>query len=980
MKHTDTSEKGLETIIVEALTDPATGYQQGAASDYNKELALDTVKLTEFLQETQLKVVKLLRLDIPAERQKFWERLRGEITKRGVVDVLRQGIKHGPADVKLYYSLPSAGNAQATKQHEQNVWSVTRQVFYSSQNKNSLDVVLFLNGLPLLTLELKNSLTKQTVADAVTQYQENRDPKELLFQLGRTLAHLAVDDQQVKFCAGLAGKSSWFLPFNKGYEQGAGNPPNPAGLKTDYLWRQVLTKPSLADLVENYAAVLEEEDEQGKKHRKPVWPRYHQLEVVRLLLADVVAGGVGRRYLVQHSAGSGKSNSIAWLAHQLVGLQESGGTAPVFDSVVVVTDRRNLDKQIRNTIRGFAQVGSVMGHAERSGDLRAMLQAGKKIIITTVQKFPFILDDIGGELAGRRFALLIDEAHSSQGGRTAAKMNMALQSQDDSNEEPTTEERIIALMESRKMLANASYFAFTATPKNRTLELFGVPYQEGNVTKYRPFHTYAMKQAIQEGFILDVLRNYIPVDSYYRLLKKVEDDPEFDEKKAAKKLRTYVESHDRAIRRKAEIMVDHFHEQVQHKLGRQARAMVVCNGIARAVEYYQSITTYLAERGSDFAALVAFSGEYAYGEQKVSEETLNGFASSDIEKRFRTGNYRLLVVADKFQTGYDEPLLHTMYVDKPLSGIKAVQTLSRLNRAYPKKHDTSILDFYNEAATIEEAFSIYYQTTVLSEATDPNKLHDMQAQLDRADVYDAPDVEALVMLFLDGAPRPQLDAVLDVSVARYQANLDEAGQVAFKGGAKGFVRTYEFLGSILPYHYAPWEKLNIFLNLLIPKLPSPQEDDLSQGILEAIDMDSYRAEIQAAQTIELTEADAEIDPAALGQGGGPAAPELAPLSIIVSQFNTLFGNIPWQDKDKVVKVITEELPAAVAKDKSYQHAMASGDEQNARIEHDKALSKAVLDFLNDQTELFKQFSSNPSFKHWLTNESFSRTYQPPTGS
>ncbi len=980
MKQTDTSEKGLETIVVEALTDPATGYQPGVASDYNRELALDTAKLTAFLQDTQPEVVKLLRLDVPAERQKFWERLRGEITKRGVVDVLRQGIKHGPAVVALYYALPSVGNAQAAKQHGQNVWSVTRQVFYSLQNKNSVDVVLFLNGLPLLTLELKNSLTKQTVADAVTQYQENRDPKELLFQPGRTLAHLAVDDQQVKFCAALSGKSSWFLPFNQGYEQGAGNPPNPQGLKTDYLWRQVLTKPSMADLVENYVAVLEEEDEQGKKRRKPVWPRYHQLEVVRLLLADVAAGGVGRRYLVQHSAGSGKSNSIAWLAHQLVGLQVPGGTAAVFDSVIVVTDRRNLDRQIRNTIRGFAQVGSVVGHAEHSGDLRAMLQAGKKIIITTVQKFPYILDDIGGELAGRRFALLIDEAHSSQGGRTAAKMNMALQAQGEEEEEPTTEEKIIALMESRKMLANASYFAFTATPKNRTLELFGVPYQEGDATKYRPFHTYAMKQAIQEGFILDVLRNYTPVDSYYRLLKKVEDDPEFDEKKAAKKLRAYVESHDRAIRRKAEIIVDHFHEQVQHKLGKQARAMVVCNGIARAVEYYHAITAYLAERGSDFAALVAFSGEYAYGEQKVSEETLNGFASGDIEKRFRMGNYRLLVVADKFQTGYDEPLLHTMYVDKPLAGIKAVQTLSRLNRAHPKKHDTSVLDFYNEVATIEEAFATYYQTTVLSEATDPNKLHDVQAQLDGADVYDMVDVEALVALLLGGAPRPQLDTVLDVCVARYQANLDEAGQVGFKGGAKGFVRTYEFLGSILPYHYAPWEKLSIFLNLLIPKLPSPQEDDLSQGILEAIDMDSYRAELQAVQTIELAETNAEIDPATLGQVGFVSEPDIVPLSQIVSQFNTLFGNIPWQDRDKVVKVITEELPAAVAKDKAYQHAMASGDEQNARIEHDKALLKVVLSILNDQTELFKQYSGNPSFKNWLTNESFLRTYQPPAGT
>ncbi len=976
MKSTDTSEKGLETIIVESLRDEA-GYRVSQSGDYDKALALDQPKLWEFLRATQQPALDLMKVEIPAEKQKFLARLQSEISKRGVVHVLRQGIKHGPTTVELYYATPSAGNVEAAKRHGQNLFSVTRQLFYSSQHHNSVDVVLFLNGLPLLTMELKNSLTKQTVADAVTQYQLNRDPRDLLFQPGRCLVHLAVDDQQVKFCAELTGKGSWFLPFNKGFEQGAGNPPNPEGLKTDYLWRAVLTKASVANLVENYAAVLDVPNEQGKKSRKPIFPRFHQLEVVRGLLADVETKGVGQRYLIQHSAGSGKSNSIAWLALQLVGLKAAGSTAALLDSVVVVTDRRNLDKQIRNTIRGFAQVGSMVGHAERSGDLRKFLQAGKKIIITTVQKFPFILDDIGGELQGRNFALLIDEAHSSQGGRTAAKMNMALNGSDDAEEEETTEEKIAKLMKSRKMLTNASYFAFTATPKGRTEEIFGEAYQDGAETKYRPFHVYAMKQAMQEGFILDVLRNYTSVNSYYRLLKKVEEDPEFDTNKASKKLRQYVESHEKAIRRKAEIMVDHFHEHVQHKIGKQARAMVVCNGIARAVEYYHAIQTYLQERNSPFRALVAFSGEFSYGDKNVSEETLNGFASADIEKEFRFGNYRFLVVADKFQTGYDEPLLHTMYVDKPLAGIRAVQTLSRLNRAHPKKHDTGVLDFYNEPAVIEAAFETYYQTTILGGPTDPNKLHDLQSALDGADVYDSDDVEAIVELLLAAAPRPQLDKVLDVCVARYQAHLDEAGQVQFKGGAKSFLRTYEFLGSILPYQHAAWEKLSIFLNLLVRKLPSPQDDDLSQGILDAIDMDSYRAEIQAAQAIALAEQDAEMPAAEVSQGGGVAEPEMALLSTIVSQFNTLFGNIAWQDKDKVAQFIAQELPTKVAANKAYQNAMASGDEQNSRIEHDKALRQAILDVLQDQTELFKQFSGNPDFKHWLTGESFRQTYLPP---
>lgn len=659
-----------------------------------------------------------------------------------------------------------------------------------------------------------------------------------------------------------------------------------------------------------------------------------------------------------------------------MGLTAPGTPAALFDSVVVITDRRNLDKQIRNTIRGFAQVGSVVGHAERSGDLRRYLQEGKKIIISTIQKFPYILDDIGGELRDRRFALLIDEAHSSQGGRTAAKMNRALTGQE-GEEEEEAEDKINALIAARRMLTNASYFAFTATPKNRTLELFGVPYQEGDETKFRPFHTYAMKQAIEEGFIMDVLRHYTPVNSYYRLLKKIEYDPEFDEKRAAKKLRLYVEGHDRAIRRKAEIMVDHFLAQVRPKLGGQARTMVVCNGISRAVEYYHAITTYLHELGSPYRALLAFSGEFTYGGQKVTEGTINGFSSTDLEEKFRDDPYRLLVVSDKFQTGYDEPLLHTMFVDKPLAGIKAVQTLSRLNRAHPLKRDTGVLDFYNEPATIEAAFADYYQTTLLSGATDPNKLHDLQSDLDGADVYDEADVEEVVRLFLNAVPREEIERLLTPLVDRYRVNLDEAGQVHFKGGAKNFVRSYEFLGAILPYQQPDWEKRSIFLTLLLPKLPSPIDEDMSQGILEAVDMDSYRADIQATQTIALAGQDAEIYPAELGQGGGVAEPEMAPLSLIVSQFNTLFGGIAWDDKDKIISVITQELPNKVAATPAYQNAMTNDDEQNSRIEHDKALQIAILGLLKDHTELYKQFSNNPSFEQWLKNYSFQQTYQPP---
>ncbi len=1000
MPTTDTSEKGLETLIVAALTGEigeaqvekdiasetlvpfgSAGYVQGDPKDYDRDHAVDFPKLLAFLRATQPKVIEQLGLaeDGP-KRQQFLARLQGTIAKQGVVEALRKGVKHGPASVDLFYGTPSSGNTKAIERFEANVFSVTRQLRYSKdETQLALDLALFINGLPIATFELKNRLTKQTVEDAVQQYKRDRDPRELLFQFGRCLVHFAVDDQEVRFCTHLTGKDSWFLPFNKGYNDGAGNPPNPDGLKTDYLWRGILTRKGLTDILENYAQVVEEKNEKtGKKKAIQISPRYHQLDVVRKLLADVKGRGAGRCYLIQHSAGSGKSNSIAWLAHQLVGLEKD--STPIFDSVIVVTDRKVLDKQIRDTIKQFAQVAATVGHAEHSGDLRRFLESGKKIIITTVQKFPFVLDEIGNDHRGRKFAIVIDEAHSSQGGRTAAQMNIALSPEGGEEEGETTEDAINRIMEARRMLPNASYFAFTATPKNKTLEVFGEPWPEGDVVKHRPFHSYTMKQAIQEGFILDVLRNYTPVDSYYRLAKKIEDDPEFDTKKAQKKLRRYVESHSHAIREKAEIMVDHFQEQVlaKQKIGGQARAMVVTSSIERAIQYFNAIRDYLKECKSPYQAIVAFSGEHEYGGQQVTEAFLNGFASNLIPERIREEPYRFLICAEKFQTGYDEPLLHSMYVDKPLSGIKAVQTLSRLNRAHPKKHDTFVLDFQNNVDMIRQAFEGYYRTTILSSETDPNKLHDLKSALDAYQVYDDATVAQLVERYLSGADRDRLDPLLDSCVATYVDTLDEDGQVDFKGKAKAFVRTYGFLASVLPFSNPEWEKLSIFLNFLIPKLPAPKEEDLSKGILESIDMDSYRAEVRSAIAIELADQDAEIEPTPTSGGGRRPEPELDRLSNILRVFNDQFGNIDWKDADKIRQVIAEEIPVKVAADKAYQNAMKHSDKQNARIEHDKALQRVLIELLSDHTELFKQFSDNAAFKKWLTDTIFSATYTPPT--
>ncbi len=999
MSPSDTSEYGLESLIVSALTGDAprsqgsadgasvadaaaryggAGYVEGDSHDYDRDHAVDLAKLLEFLRSTQPDVVEGLGLnEDSAERRRFLARLQGAVAKRGVVDVLRGGVRHGPESVDLFYSSPNPRNERAKALFEANVFSVTRQLRYNKDDTavDFLDLALFINGLPVATFELKNRLTHQTVEDAVEQYRRDRDPRELLFQFGRCLAHFAVDDEEVRFCTHLTGRSSWFLPFNKGYNDGAGNPPNPDGIKTDYLWREILTRESLTDIIENYAQIVEKKDEKARsKTRTQIFPRYHQLDAVRKLLASAGEIGPGKRYLIQHSAGSGKSNSIAWLVHQLVGLEE--GSRAVFDSVIVVTDRLVLDRQLKATIKQFAQVSATVGETRRSADLRSFLAGGKKIIITTVQKFPFVLGEIGDEHRGRSFAIVIDEAHSGQGGRTTAAMSQALGAEETEEEEETPEDTINRAMETRRMLPNASYFAFTATPKHKTLQMFGEEYEEVDEKNFRAFHTYTMKQAVEEGFIVDVLGNYTPVESYYHLVKSAEEDPEFDIKRAQKKLRRFVEGHEYAIRQKAEILVDHFHEQVlaKNKIGGEARAMVVTSGIERAIRYFHAIREYLKERKSPHKAVVAFSGEHDWGGAPVTEATLNGFPSAQIPERFRNEPYRFLVVADKFQTGYDEPLLHTMYVDKPLAGVKAVQTLSRLNRAHPKKHDTFVLDFYNEAETIRKAFEPYYRATILSQETDPNILHDLKDELDGHQVYAQEEIDDFVGLYLGGADRDSLDPILDLCVSRYVETLDEDGQVNFKGNGKSFVRTYDFLGAVLPYKNPDWEKLSVFLTFLAPKLPAPREEDLSPGILEVVDMDSYRTETRASLAIALVDEEGEIGPVPTGGAGLRPEQEMDRLSSILRDFNDLFGNVEWKDKDRIGRVVTEEIPAKVSEDNAYRNAAKNSDKENARIEHNKALQNAIRDLSSDHNELLKKFYDDSDFRRWISEVVFSVTY------
>ena len=780
---------------------------------------------------------------------------------------------------------------------------------------------------------------------------------------GRCAAHMAVDENRVRFCAELEGQSSIFLPFDKGHDGGAGNPPNPQGLRTDYLWQETLTPTSLTDIIENYAQ---------KVRNRPLWPRYHQLEVVRQILSDVSTHGAGNRYLIQHSAGSGKSNSIAWLTRQLIGIQKDGKT--VFDSTIIVTDRVVLDSQISETVKQFTQVSSTVGHAESSADLRRLITEGKRVIITTVQKFPFILEAMSREHLDRNFAIVIDEAHSSQGGRTSAVMNMALGDQPDEDED-TFEDQINRIIEGRKMLDNASYFAFTATPKNKTLELFGDPSpQPDGTVKHLPFHSYTMKQAIQENFILDVLENYTSIQSYFNLVKKIDEDPEFDSKRAQRRLRHYVEGHEYAVRAKAEIMVDHFNESVfsPQLLGGRARTMIVTDGVNRAIDYYLAISEYIREKELPFRAIVAFSGERDHNGRRVSEASLNGFPSNKIPEMVRQDPYRILICADKFQTGYDEPLLNTMYVDKTLAGIKAVQTLSRLNRSAPNKDGVFVLDFMNDPDVIQESFEDYYQTTILAGETDPDKLHDLRGALDQRQVYSWEQVDGFVEAYLNGADRAQLDPTLDLCVEEY-LKLDEDGQVEFKSSAKAFTRLYAFLSQVLPYGNARWEKLSIFLNFLVTKLPAPEEPDLSRGILEAVDMDSYRTERQAARSISLTEEDAEIEPVLAAAGGQAREPEMDRLSNIVAEFNRLWGG-EFTEPERVNEIINQ-IPNQVLEDEDYRNARMNSGRQNAQIEHDSALRRLITAMVRCQTELYKAYTGNEDFRDWLNGEMFRLTYQ-----
>lgn len=976
MTPTSLNENSLELTIMSVMTGvPIADFKQmgvrqvpaqydaewlvGNAHDYDRTYGIDIPQLVAFLTATQPKIVEDFELEKEGSaRAAFLQRLSNQIAKDGVITVLRKGFSHNQhRNIQLYYPTPTAGNTQSAQLFNANRFIVTRQLRYSTlETARSLDLAVFLNGLPIFTFELKNTITSQTVNDAMQQYRLDRPVSERLFKHGICIAHFALDDQEVHFTTKLAGKATIFLPFNKGHNDAGGNPPNPAGIKTDYLWKEVFRRQTLATILESFVQQFEEKDpDTGKKSRKIVFPRYHQLDAVRLLVNHAHTDGVGHRYLIQHSAGSGKSNTIAWLAQQLIELTVDSN--PQFNSIIVVTDRRALDTQLSRTIKAMFSSDWMIGHAESSDELRQLISQGKRVITTTVQKFPFILDKMGTEHRNNTFALIIDEAHSSQGGRVSGKMNEALRAAADNDEEISFEDQILQAMEGRKMLPNASYFAFTATPKQKTLELFGTRRPDG---QFYPFHTYTMKQAIDEGFILDVLRNYTPYRSYYHVVKKIEDDPEFDSTRARKAIRRYVETNPSTIERKAQIIVDHFMDQ-KYKLDNKARAMVATQSIDAAIKYWQAINVELAARNWPWRTIVAFTGERDVHGVRSTESTLNEFSSREIPSKLKEEPYRMLIVADKYLTGFDEPLLQTMYVDKILSDVKAVQALSRLNRAYPGKKETFVLDFANEPDRIVSAFQPYYRTTVLSHETDPNKLYDLQDTLDGSDVYLPDQVFTFVERYLANVERPLLDTMLDRSVEKYQ-ELDEDGQVEFKSNAKAFVRSYNFLSQILPWTNPDWERLSIFLTFLTPRLPAPKpgdDSDITREILEAIDLDSYRSEKQGERDLILEDEDGIVEPRNPENEGRVWEPEKERLSAILESFNAMFADM--KDPDGSAKTVRELIEGPMARDERLVEFLRNSSEQNTFIEFKKAAEAQLNANFGIYTDILMKMGTDHEF-------------------
>ena len=971
-----------------ALYRSGNGFYMGHPDDFDPKFALDTVRFWHFLETTQKEEIEKIQKQSDWPR-KILERLDRMIKKHGVLHVIKKGLNVDDAYFTLFYQSPLASSSKSVKdKFESNEFSVTRQIRYSVDNpREEIDMVVFINGIPISTIELKNHWTGQNAkVHGINQYKYKRDNKQAILQFGRCLVHFTADTDEAYMTTKLNGAKTFFLPFNKGHNNGKGNPPNPFGHKTAYLWEEVFTRKSLANIIQHFVR-FDGKAKDPLNKRTLFFPRYHQMDVVRKIVAHASEFGVGQTYLVMHSAGSGKSNSITWAAYQLIETYPKSETTrgskgidtPLFDSVIVVTDRRLLDKQIRENIKGFSEVKNIVAPAYSSKELKSNLESGKKIIITTIQKFPFILDGIS-DLSERRFAVIIDEAHSSQGGTAAGKMNQAMGMEEDED----AQDKILSAMKARKMKGNASYLAFTATPKNATLERFGTKTESGS---YRPFHLYSMKQAIEEGFILDVIANYTTYKSYYEIEKSIQDNPLFDTKKAQKKLRTYVERDNRTIGTKAEIMLDHYLTKTvkTKKLKGKAKAMVITQNIESAIRYFQALNRLLKERGRPFEILVAFSGKKVIDGIEYSEDGINNlppsldtakptdpdYISDKLARYFDMDEYRILVVANKYLTGFDQPKLTNMYVDKKLQGVLAVQALSRLNRSNLKlgkrTEDIFILDFFNSVDDIKSSFDPFYTSTTLSSATDINVLHELKAVLDEVGVYEWHEVEDFVEQYFDNAPADQLSGIIDVSADRFNQGLDleDEDKADFKIKAKQFVKIYGQMASIMPYEILVWEKLFWFLKFLVPKLiVIDKEKELIDELLDSVDLSTYGLErVMLNHAIGLDDTVAELDPQnpnPRGAYGGDE--EKDPLDEIIQSFNERwFQGWDATPEDQRIKFI--QISTRIKEHPDFQEKFKDNpDTQNRDIALRKIIEDVFAKQRRQDVDLYKLHAKDDAFR------------------
>ena len=962
-------EKDLESFIESYLLEH-NGYIKRVSQNYDKDLCFDKELLISFLESTQSKELDELKKRLgEGYKIEILKHIASKISKEGIVKALQKGIELRGIKLSLAYRKPSnALNSTSIENYNKNTLSIIRQLYYSKENQNSIDMVIFLNGVPLVSIELKNQLTGQNVYNAIEQYKKDRDPKERL--LRNCIVHFALDCDLVYMSTKLERDKTRFLPFNRGLnngrgdiglQSGAGNPPSDT-IKTAYLWERILKKDTLLSLIFDFVKVLKD---------CIIFPRYHQFDVVEKLLEDAKANGVGRRYLIEHSAGSGKSNSISWLAHNLASLHDNDSKL-IFDSVIVVTDRKVLDSQIRDNVKGFEGVsGVVEAITQGSRQLKNALEEGKKIIITTIQKFPYILDEITS-LKSKTFAIIIDEAHSSQSGTNAQKMSEAIRDKSLDEEEEAREEsldeKIIEIIKNKKLQKNASYFAFTATPKPKTLEMFGMPCEINGEVRFIPFHLYSMKQAIEEGFILDVLRGYTTYKSYYKILSSIkDDDPRYDKKKANAKLKAYVENHKDSIAKKAEIMIEHFFTHSYKKIGAKAKAMVVTKSRKSAIDYYFAFRKYLKDHYPQFEAIVAFSGELHLDGETYSESALNGFSESALKEEFKKDKYKFLIVAEKYQTGFDEPFLHTMYVDKKLSGVSAVQTLSRLNRICKDKEDTCVLDFVNSHEEIAESFSTFYKQTYLGQRSDPEKIFELKSNLLEYEIYTQDEVDAFVESILKEEKENSIHAQLDKIVERFNKQNEDI-KAEFYSKIKNYLNNYAFLAQILPYEDVNLEKHYILLKKLIAKIAPPRSEDLAKGILDNVSFDSYRVQLIKSEDIRL-KGDGKLMPSSADGSSKIQGAELQELSEIIKEFNEKYGNVEWNEGDKIVRTL-QNIKDDVLKDEKFVKSSKHSDRQNLRIEFEALLQEKMQEIIDVNFDFYKHFTDDAALKQRITQKMF----------